>query len=346
MSDKQRESDSDRMVAKLIETAGRGPTATDDAKQRIYSEVKAEWLRAIEPAPRHERPSSARPRTARLPVWLLPSLPIAAAIVLVMFVTLMVLRPVPEQAAPMATVVKTIGAVELRRAENDSGAPLSPESGTVYVGDRIVAGPDGAASILLDGEVSLRIGADSVVILASTDDIEVRYGVVYLDTGEELSPARALAVNTPFGSVTHIGTQYEVSVNDERLRIRIREGAVSYDRGNGRDSFVAETGQQLLVSDGNAPVPTSIPTTGEAWRWVEELASAPSGEQHSVLELLRWITRETGRELSFENEALRSAAEATVLRGAAGLTPSETLTVIDSTTDVRYRLDPERLLVY
>jgi len=345
MSVDDRESDSDRLIARLVETAGRGPTASEEAKQRIYARVQAEWRDAIQSEPvRKPAPRPTWSIVDWLPASFARGLAVAASLMIAILAAYVAWTPEPEPAVRLATVAKSIGAASIRDGNGESSRLLGVAGRVVQAGDTLVTSGDGSVSLSLDRGMTLRVNNNSEITLTSRDSVDVRVGTVYFDSGSSTLAGNALTIDTPFGSVEHLGTQYEVRVNEDDLRIRVREGAITFR--DGQREFVGEIGQQLLLTGQSEPIQTPISTTGPQWQWVEELATAPTADRQQLMELLVWVARESGRELSFESNVVVSAAETTLLTGVAGLTPAETLQVITSTTNIRYRIQDERLFVY
>jgi hypothetical protein len=345
MSDSKRNQDEEATIAKLLRSAGRGPTASAEARSRIYSSVRAEWRQSL--AGNEHRPKGsvipAQPDRGWLSALFTRGLPAAAMLGLAVVAFYVVRSPEPEAGVELATVLKALGPVA--SAGRDSG-----NSAVIAAGDRVVAGQalstgvQGGASLALRNGISLRMSSETEVLLVAGDAIDVRRGSVYLDTAPGLDPGGAFRVVTPFGDVWHRGTQYEVRVADN-LRVRVREGGVGIRAG--ASEFSGSAGEQLvLVREGGQPLRTTIPVSGPEWAWIENLATAPAGDQHLVVDLLEWVARETGRMLVFETPEQAELAESRMLYGAGQFTPAETLEVIQSTTALRYELTEESLRIY
>jgi ferric-dicitrate binding protein FerR (iron transport regulator) len=189
----------------------------------------------------------------------------------------------------------------------------------------------------------LRVNADTQILVSDIDRFDVRRGAIYLDTRAGAAPPGDVEINTPFGIVRHLGTQYEVGVRPDDLRLRVREGAVTVS--DGAREYVGDAGEQLVLARDAEPVRSSIAPSGPEWAWVESLATLPTATQYRLIDLLEWIARETGRELQFASDTLALTAARDTLVGAAGLNPSETLDVIRSTTGLQIELAGRTLLI-
>ncbi|HSG65880.1 MAG TPA: FecR family protein [Gammaproteobacteria bacterium] len=345
MSNGERHQPNEASIARLLRAAGRGPTASAEARERIYRNVHAEWRNEVAAGVGGKSPRTPR-RAARdtLSHWLWRGLPVAAALA-VAVVALQISRgPGPALAGPeLATVTKVLGTATIVTTD-DATAAVAAATTIVHAGDTVTTGADGGVSLTLRGGLNLRVASGSEVLLGSNESIELRRGTVYLDTGASPEQEGALEIATPFGTVWHRGTQYEARVGSNNLRIRIREGEVGFRDAGGE--VIGSAGEQLLVTASSAPLRSAISRTGMDWTWVEQLAAAPSADQYRVIDLLTWIARETGRELDFANDAAAASARTAMLVGVAGLSPAETLEVIGSTTALRYELAEDGLLLY
>lgn len=351
MSNREYDQNDEASIARLLRAAGRGPAASDEARSRIYHAVHAEWrsnFAASAPAKQSRRREPGRSWSLELNAWFLRGLPVAAALALGVVVLYVAQSPAPQSRVELASVTKTIGAATVIDGDSSTASPLTAAGTVIRSGDTLTTGSDGAASLTLDSGLVLRVNSGSELLMAADDSIEVRRGTVYLDSGTSGVSSTALEIDTPFGSVWHRGTQYEVRVGANNIRIRVREGAVGFRDARAADvEYLGEAGEQLLISE-NSPLPvrSTIATTGAEWEWVEGLATAPSADEYRLAELLEWIARETGRELRFANAAAEGNARSQTLYGIAGLTPSEALEVIGSTTGIRYELSDGGLLIF
>jgi hypothetical protein len=330
----------EKLVRHLIQTAGRGPTASPEARTRIYAAVHDEWQRQVE--------GRRVPPTPRRPVWLAvwnhPGLAVAATILLAIVIGAVLRAPDNTALVEVATVTKAIGAVDAYSATGLRTSPGPRPDAAVLEGQSLVTGPGGGIALAYPGGLSLRVSSDSEVRFVSADAIELIRGALYLDTGVAPGPRPALRVDTPFGSVRHTGTQYELRVAGANLRIRVREGAIRLTDENRELDGVA--GEELLVTSAGVPRRGAISAADPEWQWVEALAALPEADNQPLPELLQWAARQTGRELVYESAAVEAAARDLTLHSAAGLTPRETLEVIEETTGLGYRLAEDSLLVY
>ena len=80
--------------------------------------------------------------------------------------------------------------------------------------------------------------------------------------------------------------------------------------------------------------------------FAEALAGPPDVDGLPVLEFLNWVARETGREIHYEEPGVQLAAGTSVLHGSAqSLTPMDALEVMLATTDFKYALSTNGVIV-
>ena len=80
---------------------------------------------------------------------------------------------------------------------------------------------NGRAAFVLTGGVSVRLDQDTAIVLDGHSEVTLERGAAYVDSGGEPSAAvsEALEIKTPFGSVRHVGTQFEVRLQESLLRV-------------------------------------------------------------------------------------------------------------------------------
>jgi ferric-dicitrate binding protein FerR (iron transport regulator) len=244
--------------------------------------------------------------------------------------------------AALAAVVRVSGPVQVGDSRPWRGLVTARAGESVAAGDEIRSGPGGRVALQL-GNLSLRLDQNSTVAMVAADRVELRRGALYVDSGRTDAGGAALLVDTPQGTVRHLGTQYEARLLDDGLRLRVREGMVRVDV----DGATADgrAGEQLVVGQGVVRR-AAVDRAGQDWAWVGEIAPGFELEGRSLAEFLHWIGRETGREISFASPASRAEADRIRLRGStAGLAPERALAAVMSTTQLAFREQGGRLLI-
>jgi ferric-dicitrate binding protein FerR (iron transport regulator) len=335
----------EQTVARLLRLAGRSEPIADDIEARVYAAVHQEWT-ASTTRPRGDRvytevrrawdktPGRARSRFRRI------ALPVGLAAAVVLAVSVM-LRLQPQTPAVPATIVvgsitKTVGPAH----------GLHVVGQKVYAGDALETGPGSGISITLADAESLRLDADTRLMVVSGDEFELVAGRVYADTGDVLYRDDSLHIVTTAGTVSDIGTQFSVRSEGTLLDVAVREGRVDVATTGGED-LVAVAGERMLLTHGGEPRVEQLAPHDGYWDWVATLAPVYDLENRSLLDFLRWAARESGRELVFEDNELRMAAMRTDLHGAIeDVTPVEAISAVLATTTFRYRIETDRIIIF
>lgn len=308
----------DDSIAKLMRLAGPRPAAPADVRERVHAAVKREWRHTV-----------AARRTRR---WAVPAT-IAAGVVLAVVLGGRV--PLIDH-EPVATVAVVAGA-GVQPEGLVSGDP-------VYPGDSITTADEGL-SLAFGNGLSLRLAAHTSATVEAMDEVTVKTGTVYADTGPPDRVDRTITVHTDVGSATDHGTQFAVSYFNGAMSVAVREGSVRIDSGH--EPYTAEGGEKVTLREGQDARYTKLSPHDSSWRWAAALAPTFNIDQRPVIDFLRWVARETGRELVFATDSVRLAATATRLNGSvAGLTPYQAIEAVQPTVPrFEFRVDEQRVIV-
>jgi hypothetical protein len=128
------------------------------------------------------------------------------------------------------------------------------------------------------------------------------------------------------------------------MSIAVREGRVDVVRD--RSVIAAEAGDRLILEPGREAVFDQITPYDSAWDWATSLAPGFDIENRSLLDFLKWASRETGKTLIFSSNDVRMAAMGTELFGSiVNFTPSEAIDAVLTTTQFRYRIDERSITI-
>jgi ferric-dicitrate binding protein FerR (iron transport regulator) len=172
----------------------------------------------------------------------------------------------------------------------------------------------------------------------------LRHGGVYVDSGVTGADAsRELELDTPVGSVRHLGTQYEARVSDGSLKVGVREGLVAIE-AHGQQT-VGRAGEVLTLKDGQT-IRDVIAANADAWGWASSIAPPFAIEGRSVDEFLTWAGRETGRQVVYASAEAAQRARTIVLKGSTqGLTPDDAVAAVLATTPLHPSIDDGHIRV-
>jgi ferric-dicitrate binding protein FerR (iron transport regulator) len=348
MSDENRSAEREEAIGKLIAKAGPGPTASPEARQRIYSAVRARWEAEIA-RPRDARNAGAdrsgrrysrrffSPRTIGMAAAVS-----AIAVALAWLVNLETDVPAGTQLAQY-TVVE--GRTEVRRDAAPPERPMAAAAtGTILVGDTVVTGVDGRIELRRPDGLLLRMNVSTEIRFEQPDEIDLVAGTIYIDSGAGVRK-EALAVNTPLGAVEHVGTQYEVRFAESALRIRVREGEITW---SGATETVGSAGEQIVIDAAGTAVRSAIAPNDPAWDWAVSLATLPVADEYRVSETFIWIARELGLRLDATPVMRQRIANLRPIVGLEGLTPAEALealAAVEPTAGLEVEISGDRLVV-
>jgi len=320
-------------IRRLLQMAGPRPAAPAERQARVRAAVHAQWLAGTRRHPRR--------RVLLWGGWALA----AAALVLVL-----------SFAGWRPATLFAPGGRRIGRIARVDGVVPGRNGRTLLEGDAVTAGfeattaADSRLAINLGDGISVRFDHDSRARIVSAHILELEAGALYVDSGVDAGAGggagddAVIEVRTPRGIVRDVGTQFEVRLAPDDLSLSVREGRASLDR-DGR-SYGARAGLRLTVDASGAVTSGSVDPRGPEWDWV--LASAPVFriEGRPLTEYLRWVSRETGLTVRFDDPSIERDAATVVLHGSVeGLTPDQTPTAVLPTCGMGHRIEGELLVI-
>jgi ferric-dicitrate binding protein FerR (iron transport regulator) len=298
-------------VARLLRLAGRRPRLPESEAAPLRAEAREVFRRQA-------RKTVVKRRAG----WTAVGSGLAAAVLLL--VLGLFWQRDPSTRLPIAQIEKQTGEVTL------SDAALLP--GTV-----VTTADSGRVAVRLPAGASVRIDGNSTVRFDSGRTLTLERGALYADAGSSRMSAgthEGIEIATAFGSVRDVGTQFEVRLLPEGLRVRVREGKVRVEHGR---LLEAEAGSELLVHADGSSQSADVPVYGPGWDWVQRTAPPFTIENASLAEFLRWVSRETG--LRWHLAEPDDDPETVILHGSIeGLTAEEALSVVLPGCGYRHRL--------
>jgi ferric-dicitrate binding protein FerR (iron transport regulator) len=325
-----KEDPDERQIGTLIQRAG--PRLQPDAATReaVRRAVNAEWQSVV---------AARAAARNHFMGWAA-----AATLAAVGFAVWLVTPTLRDTQAAVATIVRISGEVDTANDETPQDWQHVTAGGTLRVRSELRTGAVGRAALGFGRDVSVRVDQNSLVAVVAPDRIMLKRGAVYVDAGERPGLAAPLLIETAYGLVRHLGTQYEARLTDDSVRLRVREGRVMI--GSDSRTHEAAAGEQLTVSAAGTAHRERIPRSGEVWSWVSDIAPAYDIENRPLSEFLQWAARETGREVVYTSPQIQNEARSVILRGSIeGFTPERALAAVLSTTQLSYRETPEQVVV-
>jgi len=163
----------------------------------------------------------------------------------------------------------------------------------------------------------LRMDRNASLTLHDSSEVWLHRGRVYVDSTE----GRSLTIVAPNASISDVGTQFEVSVDDEQLVVATREGVVNVVLGSETLLSKAEPGVgEALKIDGLELLSRKrIPTSGERWAWTQLARPQFSARARSIMEYLSWVARENGQRLRFTTPLAEQQAGLRILHSTGDI---------------------------
>jgi ferric-dicitrate binding protein FerR (iron transport regulator) len=314
-------------LARLLAATGPRKQPSDRATVEVRAAVEAQWRRSV----------TARQARRRYTSWA------AAAGVAAAAVAVWMARPLYLPAAePVASLARVVG-----DAQMDSGdgrwTPLAAGS-VVKAGAVIRTGSTGRVAITMKKGVAVRLDSDTRLAFNDASEATLSQGAVYVDSGPEAAAtAGAFLLDTPVGTVRHVGTQYEARLVDGELRVGVREGRVEVS--DAHESVFGSAGEVVTIS-GNGAARSRLSPTSADWRWVNDVTPPFSIEGRSVKEFMAWAGRETGRKVVYSSPVAERQARSVTLRGTVeGLAPDQAVTAVLATTSLRPAVEDEQITI-
>lgn len=315
----------DEAVEELLEYAAPRLTPPSKDEAIVRDAVRIEW-QAV----------SGRIRTRRR----VTQFAIAATVLLGIAVAFNALQVSNAPVVQVATISKDHGTIYLLGEQSELQEMTDLEE--IAAGQIIVTGDGAGIGLDWHSGGSLRIDQSTRIEFTSADSVYLHSGQIYFDSqpSELLSAitGSGFEITTDHGSVRHLGTQYMIFADADKLSVSVREGEVLVN-GAYVDEAVAVEGQQLTVSGGARPIVVNITGYGDSWDWVETMAPAVDVDGRSVDEFLRWIGRETGLQISYESPVAEQRARDGILKGNVDMDPRDELRFRMSGEDLNYRID-------
>ena len=97
-------------------------------------------------------------------------------------------------------------------------------------------------------------------------------------------------------------------------------------------------GQRVTLRVDGSISKEARPGYGAEWQWVQSIAPPLDVDGLSVLILLNWVSRESGRPLKFESASAATIATGHVLKGTVEVEPMRALRIYLQTTDLESEL--------
>ncbi len=319
-------------LAELLRVAGPRQQPSEEVEAWVYDRLVTDWEKKVQ---------ARRWKQRVVPMAMAASILVAVAVAF-MFVR-------SPETTPVFEVARITGEVEYAKG-SDAWNPITPataiEAGirlrTSATGRIALAGVDGSGIIEGGG---LRLDHNTALILDSPKNMRLMAGAIYLDTGNANAVKDPYEIETSFGIVRDVGTQFEVRLSSSDVRINVREGTAILDSRAG--SHEATAGQSLYLNQRGQVTRSRVSPTDLSWDWLQDITPMFDIDGRSLEEFLTWVSRETGLKVIYTSNSTRSDAQGVQLKGSVeGLKPLDALPVVLGTTDLDYDLTEHEIIIH
>lgn len=307
-------------IEELLRQVGARDEPAADMMREVEAAVHAEWQSML-----YERQRKRR----------FVTIGVAASALLAIGVAVLGVRYLePTAPVQVAQITRVDGHLLVRPEAQDAREIAVAQS--VSTGETIQTDDRSRAAMRFGDGVSLRLDHDTIVKVASADELVLTAGALYVDSGVETQGknSTSLTIRTDAGSVRHVGTQYQVRTHADEMEVSVREGRVMIANAAGTSSGVA--GERIRVTPRGEIVRSTVLAHDPSWRWAAHTAPLFDINEHTFAAFAEWVARETGRKVVYaSSEAQRTANEVTLRGSIAGLDPDTALSAVLSTTQLR-----------
>jgi FecR protein len=302
---------------------------SDTARARIEAAVQAEWLASLRESADEEIANPTLTSHRRLRAWSLAA-GIAAVSVFAAFAW-RANAPQPQ----VAQLEAIAGSIVIQSPAWLTSARSIASAAPVALHDEITVGSNSIATLRMPSGLGIRLRAGTRINFDANNMLVLQNGTIFVDAVPGADPE--FTVQTPAGTVRHLGTQYQVEVDEQRVAVAVRDGAVAVAI-DGRAIERATAGSVVTIDvAGRQLLRTEIASHDERFAWIEAQPSPFELDGARLSEFLAWFTHETGIEVRFSPALSSQRFETVTLRGSiAGLAPLKALDVVLASVDLTY----------
>ena len=312
----------DQALSNLLRLVGSRPVVPEEVRDRVRQSLHSQWKRGT-----------------RIRIWrkrfLLAMSAGAAALVLYSGSLWLTSRNLPT-AVPAGFVENRAGTVLATQLRSgDQRSQVLTRGDFLMTQSWLDTGTSGRAMLHLLNGATIRMDVNTRFYFASEGAFVLEHGTVYLDS--EGTGAR-LVLSTPHGTIRNLGTQFEVCVDPNALRIRVREGAVILLRNGSEEQATA--GTQLSVNPQGTTSRSEVASYSPSYDWLSEIGPNFHLEGSRLSDFLGWLSRESGWKVEYSDAAMQQSASRIVLHGSVrGLRPEEMPAVVLPVCGLTYELE-------
>lgn len=315
--------DNEEGLAQLLREAGARDMPSDEMTQDVRRAVHAEWQAIV--AQRRRRS------------WFVGSGLAASVAVAALAATIGLKMGSP--ATPVASVARVEGALQMTTDGGEQWHVVQPGE-TLMAGATVRTNGETRAALDFGDGVSVRLDVGSLIELKSHDRFALDTGAVYVDAqpraDSQARAAQELRIETSYGTVRHLGTQYLLKTVRSGVEVSVREGQVEIVSADRRTE--AASGEQLMFTGDGQVSRTEVSADDDRWHWATDIAPVFDIERQPLARFLEWVARETGKQIAYATPEIQARAEQMILRGSVtNLPPEQALAAVLATTPFKYQ---------
>jgi ferric-dicitrate binding protein FerR (iron transport regulator) len=247
------------------------------------------------------------------------------------------------QPVPLVARVESLdGGVEARGAGWLARKSRLVDGGSLAAGSSLRVAADGGVLLRLSPDLTVRLAAKTRATINAVDELELTEGRAFIDaTPGAHAPLRVI---TPFGEVTHLGTQYQVRTGGNEIEVAVREGRAQFT--NAGATRVAEAGQWLLHHGADATVLGTVAPADPRFEWIGNLPTEFRLEGVTLAGFLAWFQRETGLTPIYSDSIDAGQFTQVQLKGSIDdLQPLEALSFVLATADLAWHREGPKVII-
>lgn len=313
----------DEGIEQLLREVGARDLPAPEVMEKVRDAVHGEWRHMV----------GQRARRRRIVGYAMAA-GVAAVALAVTFTIQFIAAP-----ATLARVERVVGSLEVDPAGFGEWRAVKPGE-QVKTGDTLRTDESSSAALDFGDGVSVRIDAGSLIEFTAPERLALDHGGVYVDADPQSAAgagkSQGLVVETPYGSVRHLGTQYQVRASRTGIEVSIREGRVEI--ANAAGTHIGAAGDQLHVARDGELSRSTISPHDASWQWASLVAPPIDIEQRPLTALVDWVSRETGKQIVYASPQLQAQAAQLILRGSVDeLSPEQALAAALAPTSFEHR---------
>ncbi|MCX7544701.1 FecR family protein [Marinicella gelatinilytica] len=266
---------------------------------------------------------------------------VAASVIVVFALVLVINFDNGSQGLPaMYQQVDIHGTIMLEQ-DSHKAQPMTADV-SLKPGDIIASSSDGYLIWHLNDGSELRQGPDARIVWQSDQQIELLTGQLFHNTDITQS-AEPFMISTKLGSVSHVGTQYVVKHQPNRLQVAVKSGRVNISRQQ-KQHTVKGNELMSISPDGVESVHTFTGHNHPMWSWTFKTQQPYALKGQSLYDFVVWISQHT--DLAVDWQGHQQATQGVLLQGTIDkMSVDMALKTVFASTDYQYQIDQGRLQI-